>query len=166
VAADHLQMHTSQCLAVWSGAAEALMNGDRLRADTLNIFYAKAAARAGQTRPDHGEGLTTPVDCAGLERMEADGDVYYVTPKEVVKGDHAIYTAANKTIIVTGDVVVTQGRSVLAGTRLVINTDTDDAVMVSDVTGQGRSGRVRGVFYTSGPEAVTTGAASPAQTTN
>jgi len=89
--------------------------------------------------------------------MEADGQVYYVTPNEVVKGDHAIYTADDKTIIVTGDVVVAQGKNVSAGTKLVINTDTGVATMASNVTGRGKAGRVRTVVY---PNQSQTGAAA------
>ena len=43
--------------------------------------------------------------------------------------------------------VVAQGKNVIAGTRLVINTDTGVATMASNVTGRGKSGRVRAVLY-------------------
>jgi lipopolysaccharide export system protein LptA len=89
--------------------------------------------------------------------MEADGQVYYVTPNQIVKGDHAIYSAGDKTIIVTGDVVVAQGKNVTAGARLVINTDTSVATMASNVTGRGKAGRVRTVVY---PNQTQTGAAA------
>jgi lipopolysaccharide export system protein LptA len=70
-----------------------------------------------------------------------------VTPSQVVKGDDAIYLADAKTITVTGDVVVSQGRNVVVGNRLVINTDTQHATMDSNVKGAGRPGRVRSVLY-------------------
>ena len=61
--------------------------------------------------------------------MEADGQVYYVTPSQVVKADHAVYTAADTTIVMTGDVVAAQGKNVIAGSRLMINTNTGVATM-------------------------------------
>ena len=44
--------------------------------------------------------------------MEAHGNVFYVTPTRVVKGDDAVYTADNTTIVMTGaEVVATQGKN-------------------------------------------------------
>jgi lipopolysaccharide export system protein LptA len=148
VTADQLEVQNQKCLAVWSGDAEALQATSRLRANTINIYNKTLAARTGD-QPGQ--------SCGQLDRMEADGQVYYVTPNQVVKGDHAVYTADSKTIVVTGDVVVAQGRNVSSGTRLVINTDTGVANMESDVKGRGQPGRVRAVFY---PDQPLTGAAA------
>ncbi len=95
--------------------------------------------------------------------MEADGSVYYVTPDRVVKGDHAVYSADSKTIVVTGQVVVAQGKNVSAGTRLTINTDLGQATMESSVKGRGALGRVRTVLYpsTEGPAGAPTNLEPP-----
>lgn len=152
VTADQLEVKNQQCVASWRGDAEALQDTSRLRANALSI-YNQVLARGDSTGAGRG--------CGPLERMEADGSVYYVTPTQVVKGDHAVYSADTKTIVITGDVVATQGQNVIAGTRLVINSDTGQATMVSDAHGRGSPGRVRMVYY---PNADTTGApASPAR---
>ncbi|MDR3507775.1 MAG: LptA/OstA family protein [Caulobacteraceae bacterium] len=135
VTADQLEVQNAQCLAIWRGDAEALQETSRLRANTINIYNKVTGGKAGGS------------SCGPLDRMEADGAVYYVTPSQVVKGDHAVYSADAKTIVVTGQVVAAQGKNVIAGTRLIINSDTGQATMVSDVKGRGQSGRVRGVFY-------------------
>ena len=84
----------------------------------------------------------------GLTRIEASGDVYYVTPTETIRGDRAIYTVADATVVVTGDVILTQGQNVLTGARLSYNVDTGQARIEG---GGGQSGgRVRGVFYPEG----------------
>ena len=59
----------------------------------------------------------------------------------VVRGDKAVYTRADDTLVVTGDVVLTQGQNVLKGSRLVVYVGAGRATM-----DQG-PGRVRGVFY-------------------
>ena len=141
VTADQLEVQNQKCLAVWSGDAEALQATSRLRANTINIYNKTLPSRTGD-QPGR--------NCGQLDRMEADGQVYYVTPDQVVKGDHAVYSAGDKTITVTGDVVVSQGCNVSAGTRLVINTDTGQANMASDVTGRGHAGRVRAVLFQNG----------------
>jgi len=115
-----------------AASSKALQDTSRLRANTLNI-YNKVLG---------GKGSAGNQNCGQLDRMEADGQVYYVTPNRVVKGDHAVYTADNKTIVMTGDVVATQCQNVIAGTRLTINTETGEATMVSET-----KGRVRAVLY-------------------
>ncbi|MDR3512297.1 MAG: LptA/OstA family protein [Caulobacteraceae bacterium] len=135
VTADQLEVQQGQCLANWSGNAEALQDNSRLRADSLKIYNRQLGGGSGGQ------------SCGALDRMEADGQVYYVTPTQVVKADHAVYTAADTTIVMTGDVVAAQGKNVTAGSRLVINTNTGVATMATGVTGRGAKGRVRGVFF-------------------
>jgi lipopolysaccharide export system protein LptA len=154
ITADQLDVQNQKCLAIYTGDAEALQDTSRLRANTINIYNKTLPPRPGAQNTS---GEPGSANCGLLDRMEADGQVYYVTPNEVVKGDHAIYTADDKTIIVTGDVVVAQGKNVTAGTKLVINTDTGVATMASNVTGRGKPGRVRTVVY---PNQSQTGAAA------
>lgn len=90
-------------------------------------------------RADRVEGTISNGD---LTRVEASGNVYFVTPEQTIRGDRATYTPANDTIILTGDVILTQGQNVMTGGRLTYNTRTEAAQM------DGASGgRVQGVFY-------------------
>lgn len=77
-----------------------------------------------------------------LTRVEASGSVYFVTPEQTIRGDRAVYTPNNDTIVLTGDVILTQGENVITGARLVYNTRTESAQMEG-----GSGGRVQGVFY-------------------
>lgn len=90
-------------------------------------------------RADRVEGTITNGD---LNRVEASGNVYFVTPEQTIRGDRATYTPANDTIVLTGDVILTQGQNVMTGGRLTYNTRTESAEM----DGSG-GGRVQGVFY-------------------
>ena len=141
VTGDQLEVQNAQCLAIYRGNVEALQATSRLRTDVLDLY----ARPGGQTHAAGDSGVSTK--CGALERMEAHGSVYYVTPSEVVKGDDAVYLADAKTITLTGDVVVSQGKNVVVGNRLVINTDTQHATMESKAKGAGAAGRVRSVLY-------------------
>lgn len=77
-----------------------------------------------------------------LRTVTATGDVYYVTPNETIRGDRAVYTLANATIVVSGDVILTRGQNVMTGASLTYNVDTGTAAL-----GGGQGGRIRGVFY-------------------
>ena len=101
------------------GRAELIQGDNRLRADTVSGL--------NQT----GESL-----------IEASGNVYFVTPEQTIRGDRAVYTTANDMIVVTGDVILTQGQNVLTGSRLTYNVRTQSARI--EAAGQGR---IRGVFY-------------------
>jgi lipopolysaccharide export system protein LptA len=130
ITADSSEVIQSQCLSTWSGAVEALQGRTRLRADTVRMIAAKK-----------GDG------CTGNDRMEAEGQVYFVTPERTVRADGAVYSFTGETITLSGNVIVVQGKSVVRGDRLIINTRTGQAQMSSSVTGRNKSGRVRGVFY-------------------
>ena len=102
------------------GRAELIQGQNRLRADSVS-------------------GLSQ----TGESRIQASGNVYFVTPEQTIRGDRAVYTPANDTIVLTGDVILTQGENVMTGGRLTYNTRTEAAEM----DGGGRNGRVQGVFY-------------------
>jgi len=136
--ADELEVVNAQCLAIWRGSAEALQDNSRLRADVLKI-YSKPGTKPRQDAIDR--------NCGPLDRMEAQGNVYYVTPQQRVRGDAGVYDAASDTITMTGDVVAAQGKNVLRGERMVINVSTGEAQMQTSQKGRNQPGRVRGVFY-------------------
>lgn len=130
ITADSSETIQSQCVTTWAGAVEALQGRTRLRANTVSLYTAKKSDGCGST-----------------ERMTAKGQVYFVTPERTVRADDALYTFANETIVLTGNVIVVQGKSVVRGDRMVINTRTGQANMTSNAQGRNKSGRVRGVFY-------------------
>lgn len=136
ITANEAEVVSSKCLAIWRGAAEALQDKTRLRADTISVYsHPKGESTNGQPA------------CGGTDRIEADGNVYYVTADQRARGDHAVYTSATDEIVITGDVIVVQGKNVARGDRLVFKVSTREARMESSVVGAGRAGRVRGVFY-------------------
>jgi lipopolysaccharide export system protein LptA len=108
----------------------------------------RAEITQGQARL-RADAIDGALDATGaLTTIEATGDVYYVTPTETIRGDRAVYTVANATVVVTGDVILRQGQNVLTGSRLSYNVDTGQA-RIEGGGGQ-NGGRVRGVFYPEG----------------
>jgi len=153
ITADQAEVIQSKCQAVWRGAAEAVQEQSRLRADTITVF-SKPKATQKASGPD-GQAACGPTD-----RIEADGHVYYVTPDRIAHGDHAVYTQANDQIVLTGGVIVVQGQDVARGEKLIIDVSGHQAKMVSDVTGLGKPGRVRGVYF---PDKTTPAPGAPAK---
>jgi lipopolysaccharide export system protein LptA len=146
ITADELETQNNACTSIWRGHAEALQDNARLRADVLTAdFEVKGAAPAGGGG-SAGAGKTSG-GCGDLLRLKADGSVFYVTPQQKVHGDNAVYEAGTDTLVVTGDVVATQGPNVLRGTRMVFNTKTGQGHMEGASKGRNRGDRPRGVFY-------------------
>ncbi len=75
-------------------------------------------------------------------RLEAVGNVYFVTPTQTIRGDRATYNTATDTIVMTGDVILTEGENVMTGANLTYNVRTETARLSG-----GQGGRVRGVFH-------------------
>lgn len=113
---------TSNSLSL-RGRAEVVQGQNRLRADVIS-----------------GSGNDSEIN-----RIEATGNVYFVTPEQTIRGDRAVYTLSDNLVVVTGDVIVTQGQNVMTGGRLTYNTATQAVTMAGGAASNG--GRIRGVFY-------------------
>jgi len=168
ITADNGTFENATCTSTWSGAAEVLQGDSRLRADQIKAFLkVKPPARGqvpaarpsdDQAAPDAGAGA----GCGATERIEADGHVFYVTPSEIARGDHAVYTADDGRIVMTGNVIVVQGKDVIHGDRMTIQVATHQVAFESAAKGRGTPGRVRGVFYPGQPGLPGAGPAPPA----
>jgi lipopolysaccharide export system protein LptA len=134
VSADEQEVINSQCKQIFRGNVEVLQDKARLRAAIINVY--------NKRQPGGGAGA-----CGGVERLEADGEVFYVTPDQTVRGDRAVYTYANETIVITGDVIVVRGQDVARGDKMTVQTKTNDVKLESNAKGRGKTGRVRSVIY-------------------
>ncbi len=125
----------------YTGEVEILQGQARLRSPQIDLFFPpRGQAPAG----DH---AATPGGSLGkIERAEAVGPVYYVTPTESAKGDHGTYLAADDSITLTGNVVLTQGQNVSTGDKVVLHQKTGQAVLTG-----GKGGRTRSVLYPNQP---------------
>lgn len=142
ITADTLEVVNAQCSATYSGAAEALQATSRLRADTLKIFYKrKAATPAAQAGASNS-------DCSGqVDRMEAQGTVYYVTPEQRVRADTVVYEADTGIYTLTGNVIAVRGQDVMRGPKMILNQKTGDAQMLGAKAGKVGTGRVRTILF-------------------
>ena len=158
ITADTGDFSNQTCQSTWSGSAEALQGDSRLSANVIKAFLKRKPQAPGAKPPPPTGGLDTQSSCGATDRIEADGDVFYQTPTQMARGDHAVYTSDDAVIVMTGDVVVVQGKDVARGDRMVIHTQTRVAQMYSNATGRGTPGRVRAVLFPNQPAAGAPGA--------
>jgi lipopolysaccharide export system protein LptA len=149
ISADELEVVNAENRAVWKGNVEAIQGTNRLRAPLLTVYFAKSTPAPGAP-PAPASAAAAPgglgAGFGSIQRMEAEGPVYYVTQQQNARGDHATYEAAANQIVMTGNVVLVQDKNVVQGDRLTIDTQTNHSTLVSTAPGRGQK-RVRGVFY-------------------
>lgn len=144
ISADESEVLNSQCLSIWRGNVEVLQDKTRLRASRMTVYYQKRSGDGGCS--------------ATADRIVAEGNVFYVTQEQAVRGDMAVYQYAADTITISGDVIAVQGQDVVRGDRMTIKVRTNDVKMESNAKGRGKSGRVRAVIY---PDAKKNAAGKP-----
>jgi lipopolysaccharide export system protein LptA len=144
VSADQLETHGADCVAIYTGSAEALQDASRLRSDImiahLELTKGKPGAAAGSAAASNG--------CGAMTTLEAKGNVYYLSGDgRRVHGDNGFYDAATTTITITGDVTAVDGQNVMRGTKMIYNTQTGEGHVEGGGKGPGAKNRPRGVFY-------------------
>ncbi len=135
---------TALMLPAVSGAQNASTRADASRQP---VQY---GADSGEYTPD-GFSLRGRAEVTqGGNRLRADAIRGFTSNGDLnrieASGDRAVYTLNDGNVVVTGDVILTQGKSVLTGSRLVYNVRTETA----RIEGGGGNGRVQGVFYPQG----------------
>jgi len=80
-------------------------------------------------------------DGTGIERLEARGNVVLVSGEDAAEASAADYTIDSGTVEMRGEVLLTQGASILGAEQMVVNLTTGNATL---------SGRVRTTLPGSG----------------
>ncbi|MGB3553037.1 MAG: lipopolysaccharide transport periplasmic protein LptA [Jannaschia sp.] len=106
VAADNLEVDQATGRAVLTGNVVIAQGDLRLSATLVTVDYATVE---GDRR---------------IERLNATGEVLIVAGADAAEGQEAVYTLGSSEIVLTGDVVVTQDGTTLAGDRMVVNLDS------------------------------------------
>ncbi|MFA5900850.1 MAG: LPS export ABC transporter periplasmic protein LptC, partial [Hyphomicrobium sp.] len=109
--------------AVFKGDVHAVQGDFIVRTSSLRAFYTGSAGLAEQADP------SAPKPAADITRIEARGKVI-VTSKngQNANGEWADFDVKNNQVVLGGDVVLTQGKNVVRGTKLTINMVTGEAV--------------------------------------
>ena len=116
VTADRLSVNQADGTAVFSGNVVIGQGEMRISAGEVRIQYGEGDAASGQ-----------------VERLEASGGVTLVSGAEAAEASEAVYTVASGVIVMTGDVVLTQGRSALSSQKMTVNLQTGTGVLEGGV---------------------------------
>ncbi len=133
--ANNLEYFDSERRLVLVGNVDIVQNDARLRADRITLFFSGTSG-GGAAQQGLGSG--------DIERMIAEGEVYYIRPSQDARGDRAVYDVRQDSVTFTGNVIIMSEDNVIRGNTLVLNIGNRRTVIRPE-PGQ----RVRGVFVPS-----------------
>jgi lipopolysaccharide export system protein LptA len=117
ITADQLRVNQASGIAIFTGNVIAIQGTMRLTAPEVQVDYA--------------------ADGQKIARLHATGGVTLANGGEAAEAQEAVYTIASGEVVMTGDVLLTQGTSALSGKVLTVDLATGTGVM---------EGRVQTVF--------------------
>lgn len=112
---------TADTLSVNQTDGQATFTGN------VNVKQGDMTITASEARLEY-----TP-DGKGIDRIFFFGRVLFVSPTDAAEADEAVYTIATGEVILTGDVLLTQGGNTMSGARLVYNLDQGTGTMEGGV---------------------------------
>ncbi|GAB4388592.1 lipopolysaccharide transport periplasmic protein LptA [Albidovulum sp.] len=118
VTADSLSVSQPDGKAVFSGNVVVVQGDMRLAADEVTVIYGTADRRK-------------------IESLRAVGNVTLAAGADAAEADEALYTIDTGAVVLTGNVLLTQGPSTLSGQRLTVDLTSGTGTM---------EGRVRTVL--------------------
>lgn len=126
--AKSLEVHDKSKTATFSGSVKVVQGDTTMTCRTLVVFYGQEIGLAGGKPPAAADAPAGAVpDAQNIRRIEAHGAVTVVSKDQTASGDLGVYDLPAKTITLSGNVVVTQGKNVIHGERVIVNTVTGDA---------------------------------------
>jgi lipopolysaccharide export system protein LptA len=135
--ADNLQYFDGDRRLVLTGNVDIVQNDARLRANQITLYFTRSTAPAAANGQSQNGGLGS----GDIQRMLAEGDVYYVRPQQSARGNSADYETSTDSVTFSGNVVVASEENVIRGETLVLQIGTRQTT-IRPQAGQ----RVRGVF--------------------
>ena len=143
-----LEIRDKDKTATFSGNVKVVQGDTTMRCRTLVVFYGPeegAGATKAAAAPTSTESQAAPGMPQGgsIRRAEARGDVTVVSKDQNASGDLGVYDMKKKTITLTGNVVISQGKNVVRGERVVVDTTTGDARVELAKSGVTAHDRVR-----------------------
>jgi lipopolysaccharide export system protein LptA len=126
--AKALEVQDKKKTATFTGNVKVVQGDTTMTCRTLVVFYGQEMGIASDAPVVKTNSTAGAVPNAqNIRRIEAHGDVLVVSRDQNATGDLGVYDLPAKTITLTGNVVLTQGKSVIHGDRLIVDTVTGNA---------------------------------------
>lgn len=125
IEAGEMEIIDADKRAVFRGDVVAKRSSETINAQEMVVEYIDVKQADGSSKSE-------------VDTMDCTGGVTITTPTQTITGNRAIFKVRKDELVVTGNVKVVQGKTVLRGPELVANLKTKRTVM--------KGGRVKGTF--------------------
>lgn len=115
------EFNPDTCTVSLAGKVEIIRDKTRLRSASAKAYSAR----------ERGE-------CGGITKLEARGDVFFVTPDQRIRADSADYDVTNERAVFKGNVIAVRGQDVITSSTLTVELATNKTEA---------GGPFRGVFF-------------------
>ncbi len=163
IESDVLVVHDQQKYATFKGNVKAVQGTTTLRATELDVHYAgsgadsltgpaapnasaPAASQVASADPKPAGGVALGEGGNQITQIEARGNVIITSDQDqTTTSDWALYDVPAQQVTVGGNVVLTQGKNVLKGDRLVIDLKTGES-RFENTGNAATGGKIRALF--------------------
>ena len=139
IEAATLEVRDKDKVATFSGEVHVTQGDTEMRCKSLVVFYEQDGTNTN-TLPAADAG---PGGQQRIKRLEARGGVSVTQKDQTATGSLGVFDMKSNTVTLTGGVVMTQGKNVLRGDKLVVDLTSGVSRVESGKNGQGR---VEGLF--------------------
>jgi lipopolysaccharide export system protein LptA len=148
--AAELEVHDKDKIAVFSGDVHLIQGDTSMRSSKLVVFYDDQPPPPAPA-PKSGKGAQastqiTPQQNQQIKRVEARGSVIVTQKDQTATGNEGIFDMRANTVTMQGNVLISQGTSVIRGDKLTVNMTTGDAAVTAAEKCDKPPCRVTGVF--------------------
>ena len=109
--------------ATFIGDVKLVQGDTTLKCKTLVVFYEDAPAKKS-TPKSAPPGAPQAQKGQQIKRAEAKGDVFVTQKDQTASGENGVFDLKANTVTMTGNVVVTQGQTVMRGEHMVVDLTT------------------------------------------
>ncbi|MBM3527470.1 MAG: lipopolysaccharide transport periplasmic protein LptA [Alphaproteobacteria bacterium] len=134
IEASSLEVRDKDKVATFSGNVKVVQGDTTMRCRTLVVFYEGQGGSGAMRAASPGPGGSQQIS-----RLEARGGVTVTQKDHTATGDTGLFDMRANTVTLVGNVIVSQGKNVMRGDRLVVNLTTG----VSRVEAGKSQGQVR-----------------------
>ncbi len=145
IEARELEVRDKEGVAIFTGDVVVKQGETTLETAKLVVHYVgggqgaegggggkkKAAAGAAEPAAPAAGGAAPVAGSQEIDRLEASGKVLVTSKDQTASGDSATYDGKTEVLELRGDVVLTQGKNVVRGDRLVVEMATGRARVLS-----------------------------------
>lgn len=134
IEAASLEVRDKEKKATFSGNVKVVQGDTTMRCKSLVVFYEQQDQKGQQSGAQTMKAAAPgPGGSSSISKLEASGGVTVTQKDQVATGDTALFDMKTNTVTLQGKVVVSQGKNVMRGDRLVVDLTSG----VSRVDGAG-----------------------------